>query len=401
MNHEALMNEARILLDMVEHNGTSLAPAEMEIDTAAYTESQTYARETRRLFKEYPLCVGPSCMLRNAGDYWTFDDTGVPILLIRTQSGAINAFLNICSHRAAPVAVGRGNARGMALSCPYHGWSYSLDGRLRGIPYQREGFPCVDKSQHGLLELPVVERDGLIFVMAEPGGRIDLPAVEGGIGADLKGFGLEDHHLFDTVKIPVKQNWKSLMEGYHEYYHFKVLHPNTIAALSYDNCGNYRQFGPNHCMSAPTLAINSLRPLPEAEWAPRNYMSFVYYIFPATVFFVVADHFQLWRIYPVDERNSVVHQSVFLPKPPATPAEEQHFREFFNMITRVVVEEDYWMGAMVQKSFDSGINRKLIVGRNEIGVQNMHNQIAKVMGYSDLSRMPARMAPPRPATVAG
>jgi hypothetical protein len=92
---------------------------------------------------------------------------------------------------------------------------------------------------------------------------------------------------------------------------------------------------------------------------------------------------------------------VFLPNPPATPAEEQHFREFFNMITRVVVEEDYWMGAMVQKSFDSGINRKLIVGRNEIGVQNMHNQIAKVMGYSDLSRMPARMAPPRPATVAG
>ena len=400
MNREALVNETKILLDMVERQGTSLAPSEMEIDTAIYSDAEIHARETRRLFREYPLCVGPSCMLPEAGDYWTFDDTGVPILLVRTQSGGLNAFLNVCSHRGAPVAVGRGNARGLALSCPYHGWSYSLDGRLRGIPYGREGFPCVDKSQRGLLELPVAECAGLIFVMADPGGRIDFPAVDGGMGEDLAEFGLTDHHLFDTVKIPVRQNWKSLMEGYHEYYHFKVLHPNTIAALTYDNCGNYRQLGRNHRMSAPKLTINSLKSVPEAEWAPREHMSFVYYVFPATVFFVVADHYQLWRVYPVDEKNSVVYQSLFLPQPPATPAEEQHFREFFNMITRVVIEEDYWMGALVQKTFDSGINRKAIVGRNEIGVQNMHRQIADIMGYRDFGRLPARVAP-RPASSAG
>lgn len=97
-----------------------------------------------------------------------------------------------------------------------------------------------------LVEIPVAERNGLIDLCAQPGGQLDVAAVDGGIGADLEAFGMRDHHLFDTVKIPVRQNWKSLMEGYHEFYHFAVLHPNTIAAMTYNNTCNYRQFGRDH-----------------------------------------------------------------------------------------------------------------------------------------------------------
>lgn len=106
-------------------------------------------------------------------------DAGVPIVLVRTQAGQVKGYVNICSHRGAPVAVGKGNAKGMALTCPYHGRSYTLDG--------------------GLLEIPVAERDGLICLCAQPGGRLDVDAVDDGIGADLKAFGMQDHHLFDTV----------------------------------------------------------------------------------------------------------------------------------------------------------------------------------------------------------
>jgi carnitine monooxygenase subunit len=381
MNRTDQIAEIRVLMDLVARSATSLAPTEMQLDASVFIDPGVYQRETTALFRQGPLCVGPSCLLKQPGDFWTFDDTGVPILLVRNTSGTLKGFVNICSHRSAPVAVGSGSAKAMALTCPYHGWTYTLDGRLRSIPYGKEGFPCVEKSERGLLEIPVVERDGLIFLIAQPGAHIDANAVDGGIAADLKAFGLTNHHLFDTVKIPVRQNWKSLMEGYHEFYHFAVLHPNTIAAMTYSNCGNYRQFGRHHRLSAPKLTINSLQEIPEAQWSPREHMSFVYYLFPATVFFVVHDHYQLWRVYPVDEQNSVVYQSLFLPSPPADAAQEQHFRDFFNMITKVVIDEDYWMGQMVQKSFDSGINRSCIIGRNEIGVQNMHRQIADVMGY--------------------
>ena len=379
MTRDDQILELKTLMDLLARSSTSLAETEMRIEASAFTDPEVHRRETRRLFREGPLCVGPSCLLKNPGDYWTFDDTGVPVVLVRDAGGQLRGFVNICSHRSAPVAVGSGNARGKALTCPYHGWSYSLDGRLRGIPAGRDGFPCVDKATHGLPEIPVAERDGLIYLCVQPGARFDPAVVDAGIGGDLRSFGTTDHHLFDTVRIPVRQNWKSLLEGYHEFYHFAVLHPQTIAAMTHGNTGHYRQFGRNHRLSAPKLDIESLKSLPESQWSPREHMSFVYYVFPATVFFVVNDHFQLWRVYPVDERNSVVYQSLFLPQAPADEAAAQRFREFFNMITQVVIKEDYWIGQLVQKSLDSGIGRSCIIGRNEIGVQNMHRQIADVM----------------------
>jgi phenylpropionate dioxygenase-like ring-hydroxylating dioxygenase large terminal subunit len=379
MNRAEQIAEAKVLMDYASRGYTSLAPSEMELENTVFTDEAAYRAETAKLFRDYPLCIGPSCILREPGDFWTFNDTGVPILLVRDAAGAVHAYLNICSHRGAPVAVGRGKAKGGAFSCPYHAWTYSLDGRLRGVPYAKDGFPCVEKEKLGLKPLPVAERNGLIFVMANPDGRFDAAEIEAGMGADLIDFGTRDHFLFDTARIPVRQSWKSLMEGYHEFYHFAALHPNTIAAMTYNNVGHYRQFGRNHCLSAPKLDIHALAKLPESEWTPRRYVSYVYYFFPATVFFVVEDHFQLWRVYPVDRQNTVVYQSLFLPKPPASPEEEKHFRDFFNMITKVVIDEDYWLGALIQQGLDSGIRRKVIIGRNEIGVQNMHRQIAEVM----------------------
>lgn len=378
MNHAQQIAEAKILMDYVERKHTSLASDEMRLHNAVFTDDQTYRAETQRLFRNYPLCVGPSCLLREPGHFWTFTDTGVPLLLVRDRSGIVRAFVNMCSHRGAPVAVGAGQSKGM-FACPYHAWTYDLEGSLRGIPYGSEGFPNVRKENMSLMPVPVAEKDGLIFVMANPQGSFNVEAVDGGIGADLMPLGTTDHFLFDTARIPVRQNWKSLMEGYHEFYHFAALHPKTIAALSYSNIGHYRQFGPNHCLSAPKLDIHKLRALPESQWTPREYVSYVYYIFPATVFFVVEDHFELWRVYPVDQQNSVVYQSLFLRQPPASKQEEDHYREFFNMITRVVIDEDYWMGQLIQQGLDSGIRRDVVIGRNEIGVQNMHRQIAAVM----------------------
>jgi phenylpropionate dioxygenase-like ring-hydroxylating dioxygenase large terminal subunit len=385
MTREELIRETRTLMDYAVRGHTSLAATEMELESTVFTDPSAYHAETEALFRHYPLCVGPSCLLREPGEYFTFTDTGVPVVIVRGADRQVRAFLNQCSHRGAPVAVGRGRLKGNLFSCPYHAWTYALDGRLRGVPFQREGFPCLDRERLALRPVPVAEHAGLIFVLANPDGAFDVAEVEAGMGADLRPFGLDDHFLYDTARIPVRQNWKSLMEGYHEFYHFQALHPNTIATMSFNNVGHYRQFGRNHCLSAPKLNIAELASQPESEWQPRNYVSFVYYFFPATVFFVVEDHFQLWRVYPVDAQNSVVYQSLFLPRLPASPEEEARYRDFFNMITKVVIDEDYWLGQMIQQGLDSGIARRMILGRNEIGVQNMHAQIADVMGRSEVS----------------
>ena len=380
MDRAALGNELKVLRDYVRRNYTSLADQEMVLDTTVFTDPEQYRAETERLYRNYPICVGPSCLLPEPGTYFTFSDTGVPLVLARGTDGVVRGFLNMCSHRNAPVATGQGKAKGNLFVCPYHGWTYDLDGKLRGIAYQSAGFPkCNDKSALGLKPVQVSEKNGLIFVLANPDGSFDVDEVEGGIGADLMEFGLKTNHLYDTARMVVKQNYKSLLEAYHDFYHFTALHPQTIAKMNYNNIGNYKQFGRGHRLSSPALTIGELDDLPESEWPMRNYISFVYYCFPATVFFVVNNHFQVWRVYPIDQNTTVVYQSMYLEEKPKTPEEDAATRQFFNLINKVVIDEDYWLGELIQRGLDSGIKRPFILGRNEIGIQNMHKQIADLM----------------------
>jgi phenylpropionate dioxygenase-like ring-hydroxylating dioxygenase large terminal subunit len=381
MQAQELIAEARILLDYVEHKKTSFAPGTMSVDVSSYTDSDRFAREQQALFRNYAQCIGPSCLLPSPGSFYAFNDCGIPIVVVRNADRRLAAFVNICPHRGAPVArtsdaSGTGTARKDRLfSCPYHGWTFDLTGALVGVP-GAEGFPDLDRSRNCLKSLHVVERDNLIFVMPTPGQQIDFDAVDGGFGAAMSGFGLGDHVLFGTKRVEVAINWKLNMDTFQEFYHFAALHPQSIATLSYSNIAHYRQLGCNHLMSAPLLNIGSLRALPEAQWRPRECVSFVGYVFPNTIFFVVADHFQLWRVFPINERRSVVYHSMYLQTMPATDEERLMRQQYFDMINAVAVTEDYTLVQEIQTAADSGIPRSVIFGRNEPGLQNMHRQIA-------------------------
>jgi hypothetical protein len=150
--------------------------------------------------------------------------------------------------------------------------------------------------------------------------------------------------------------------------------------MAYSNIANYRQYGRNHSMSSPSLAINELKSVPEAQWRPREFSSYVNYIFPNTVIFVVADHFQTWRVYPISPDRSVVYHSMFLPHAPADEAEREQYENYFQMINDVAVTEDYGLVDKVHRGLQSGLERKVLIGRNEPGVQNMHRQLHAVLG---------------------
>ena len=104
------------------------------------------------------------------------------------------------------------------------------------------------------------------------------------------------------------------------------------------------------------------------------------YIFPNTVIFVVEDHFQTWRVYPIAPDRSVVYHSMFLPEEPKNAQERQEYEEYFQMINDVAVAEDYSLVDKIHRGLQSGLQRKVLVGRNEPGVQNMHRQLHEVLG---------------------
>ena len=114
------------------------------------------------LFRQHPILMGFASEWSAAGSFRTDDYAGVPILIVRGRDDKLRAFLNVCRHRGAKVAQGCGSAR--LFSCPYHAWTYDLAGRVTGIPDERS-FPDVRPERSSLVELPLCEKHGLVWVI--------------------------------------------------------------------------------------------------------------------------------------------------------------------------------------------------------------------------------------------
>src|SRR6185436_2201852 len=187
MKRETQLELARVLHAYVRDGSTALAPDVFRNPVAAYSDAARARLEREHLFRGQPLFMGLSCRLPKPGDYLAEEIAGVPLLLVRGQDGVLRAFANICRHRGAPVASGCGQAR--VFACPYHGWTYGLDGKLAGIP-EAAAFPGVDKASHGLAPLPVGERHGMIFVRLAAGDSagIDIDAHLSGLGGEFDAY---------------------------------------------------------------------------------------------------------------------------------------------------------------------------------------------------------------------
>jgi len=195
---------------------------------SVYTSEAFLQRELSDIFAQDWYCVGRASALANPGDYVTLELANQPIMVLRDQTGALRAQSNVCLHRMSTLLAGRGNTR--SIVCPYHAWTYNLDGSLRGAPAMtlNEGF-C--KDQYTLPKVQCDEWQGYVFVSLNadaPPVAEQLAGVEDLIADYDLGTYTEtffETHLWDT-------NWKVLAENFMESYHLPVCHAGTIGGLS-------------------------------------------------------------------------------------------------------------------------------------------------------------------------
>ena len=195
---------------------------------SVYTSEEFLNRELSDIFSKDWFCVGRADALPNAGDFVTQDLAGQPIMVIRDKDGKLRAQSNVCLHRMSTLLHGRGNAR--SIVCPYHAWTYNLDGSLRGAPAMtlNEGF-C--KEHYKLPQVRCEEWLGWVFVSLNseaPDVADQLSQVEEMIGDyDMANYQetFFESHVWDT-------NWKVLAENFMESYHLPVCHAGTVGAFS-------------------------------------------------------------------------------------------------------------------------------------------------------------------------
>ena len=208
--------------------------------------SEERLRRELALLRRLPVPFCPSAALRKPGSYVAREAAGVPLLAVRGRDGKVRAFRNACRHRGAEVASGMGCAN--AFVCPYHGWTYRLDGRLAGVPHEH-GFPEFDKSAHGLVPVLAQERSGIVFITQSGQSSEQDP------GEGLPDLITADQDLIATHDNEAEFNWKVSLEGSIEGYHIRFGHPETFYPYGYDNLNVVEHCGRNSRVTFPFRRI--------------------------------------------------------------------------------------------------------------------------------------------------
>jgi len=369
---EHIGDVAEIMLDYVENKKTYLTDRTMQVPSSSYTDTDQFNAEMELVFKRVPLMLAFTAELPHPGDYKAMEAIGLPVLINRAKDGTVRAFLNVCSHRGAPVAEGTGNCP--RFTCKYHGWSYGQDGRLIGIS-EASTFGEVDKSGMGLRELPCEERGGMIFVCLTPNAPLDLDNYFKDYLQDFEALGFADWTYLGNRTI-VGANWKIAFDGYLEGYHFASLHPETIHPRTPSNCAHYEGFGPNIRIGFPQRRIaEALKDVPREEWGVQenNGYDFVRIFFPNVSIFIAPEITQVAQIFPgpTPDRNRTV-LNYLRREPIKDEADREAVEGMINFFRDVTYQEDYVIGLEIQQGLESGAHDNLTFGRNERGNQYFH-----------------------------
>ena len=401
MEHKKQVEILTEVMRQLDTGDTADAGCHYQLSTSTYTCPDLAQREYRDLFQGHPQMIGLSKDLPEPGSYLTLDDFGTPILATRDKNGKFRALLNACRHRSVKVASEERGKKSVFM-CPFHHWSYANTGDLINIPDESH-FGSIDKACSGLIELPSLEHNGMLWVHPSANGQIDINKILGAeLSKELKSFDLSNYHYAGGRTIDKKLNWKLANDTFGETYHFGKLHKNTINEIYQGNNLHFEEFGRNHRFVTANRGIDQVRQLPESEWDITQGTFVLYYLFPNIQVVIESQTITLIRIYP-DKNNpgrSISKVSFYF-----TPAilewmvnEEADGKKLdelwdpekglialpsieanISAFCGAVEAEDYYMGEMQQIAAESGQLEEVTFGRNEPALHHFHRSFKEAV----------------------
>ena len=193
----------------------------LPLPPSVYTCPEWFQKEIETIFHKEWILAGHISELENPNDYLTIDIYDKPILAVRDDKKNIRAFSNVCQHRSAIIAKGKGNKK--LFSCPYHAWSYGSDGKLKNAPY-------MDKDVVKDVCLPEYKVEiwqGMVFVNLDTEATPLAPRLEK-LEPRYAPYRIEDYKVILRDEIELECNWKALVENFCENYHLFCVHPNSL-----------------------------------------------------------------------------------------------------------------------------------------------------------------------------
>ena len=359
----ALALNKRLLHNLVS-DSTDTAAGEMRLPAETFCCPRRLAREREHLFTRVPQPVAFSAEIAAPGSFMALDVLDTPVLLTRDGAGDLYAFINSCAHRGAALTSGSGR-RGR-LVCPFHGWTYGLDGRLASRP--GDAYFSTPAEECSLHPLPVSEKYGLVVVGTSSSlsaDQVDTALDE--IGPELASFALHTYRPIERRQLNVEANWKLVTDLSLESYHFRSLHRDSVARVLAPNA-IVDTWSRHSRWAFPLTTIRRLEDLDESLWPDSIEGSCTYTLYPGVMVIVNALGAQMIRAEPGDTPG---HSRVIYAGVARGDCDLEEARQAYDFGGDVFAGEDLPIAGQCQRGLVAS-QRDLLLGRNEPLLQFWH-----------------------------
>ena len=336
-----------------------------QIEANRYVSKNRLEKEKAIIFKNYPIVIGAAGQLKEQGDYFLHDLTGLPIIAVKGKDGKIRSFLNMCRHRGVRLLEETQGKIKRNIVCPYHAWSYDTTGCLKGI-FHPQGFKAVNSDSHSLIELDCWIRLGMIFVVPnhQLKGKYNIDQWLQEVSAVTEGFDFGDFYPYHFREEQLACNWKLIVDGALEGYHFKIAHAKTIGPYFLDNMSFNLDHQLHSSIVFPKRALEKMREQAAEQKDLRKGANVLQHVFPNTIILIEPDHLMVVTFCPVDEQTTQLKSFMLLPSEPKTEKESNYWdlnaKIFWNAIS-----EDNKMAVLQQQSFNGFSDTKITLGSYE------------------------------------
>jgi phenylpropionate dioxygenase-like ring-hydroxylating dioxygenase large terminal subunit len=327
---------------------------------ACYTSPAFYKREVQTIFMRVWNFIGRADRIPNAGDYFTIEFTGVPVIIVRGKDGVVRAFANTCRHRGALLAEGEGNCR--AFRCPYHSWTFDIDGSLMVAPEMEQTLDFKPEDWH-LTPIRLEGWGGFIFINFDSDAAPLLDYL-GDLPGKLASYRFDDMVCVRRKEYELACNWKIYVENAMEAYHIATVHRSTLSrqkgkpSEAQPSAGEYCGLFKEHKGSRALLAgdtgfpeMDHLEGLPATgSWYPLLY--------PSTMFGCTYDCMWWLELHPMGpDRTKLIVGSCF----PRSSVERADFEEVVQRYYKrwdISIPEDNGISELQQRGLASPFARQ-------------------------------------------
>ncbi|PCG08472.1 (2Fe-2S)-binding protein [Sphingomonas ginsenosidimutans] len=320
---------------------------------AIFTGRERFDAEQANIFQKHAVPVALAAVLPEPGSVVAIEAYGKPLLVTRTRADNIKVFINACQHKGAKLVEDCAVHKQGRMVCPYHAWTYGLDGKLIGVA-RSDMFEGVMKDQRGLKELPSVVWGGVIYAQLN-GGPLDVSQLHDQIDADFTALGIHGGYVYGRKTFDLAANWKVVLEPFLEGYHVQRLHAASIGALFVDAPSVSDTFGVNIRQVSGRIGYEPAMLDEDADTNVHKLVTHAYTAFPNVVVVTSQYYTSVMILMPYGVDRTIVHYYMVTPGPATTPKAEEVFERSYDLIIKVFAGEDFRAAQISQEGLNAGV----------------------------------------------